>query len=90
MLPISEKFLDYGRDVRDRLLALGVRCELDESNEKIGYKIRQGEQQKIPYLAIVGEKELAENTISVRKRKEGDQGAQTVEAFAATVAAARK
>ncbi|MBO7130636.1 MAG: threonine--tRNA ligase [Fibrobacterales bacterium] len=90
VLPISEKFLDYGRDVRDRLLALGVRCELDESNEKIGYKIRQGEQQKIPYLAIVGEKELAENTISVRKRKEGDQGAQTVEAFAAAVAAARK
>ena len=82
VLPISEKFLDYGREVRDRLLAAGIRCELDESNEKIGYKIRQGEQQKVPFLAVVGEKERENGTVSVRRRKQGDLGTMSADDLA--------
>ena len=59
----------------------GVRVEVDESNEKLGYKIRQCELQRVPYKIIVGEKEQAEGLISVNKRKEGDKGQMTVAEF---------
>ena len=81
VLPISEKFVDYANRVKRELEASGVRVEVDESNEKLGYKIRQCELQKVPYLLIVGEKEVTENVISVRKRKEGDKGQMTVADF---------
>ena len=67
--------------MKRELEASGVRVEVDESNEKLGYKIRQCELQKVPYLLIVGEKEVTENVISVRKRKEGDKGQMTVADF---------
>lgn len=81
VLPISEKFLDYAEKVRKALVEAEIRTEVDDSNEKIGYKIRQGEQQKTPYLLIVGEKEAAGDLVSVRKRKEGDQGQVTLDEF---------
>ena len=81
MLPISEKFVDYAKSVEKELVNAGVRVEVDESNEKLGYKIRQCELQKVPYLLIVGEKEVADGVVSVRKRKDGDKGSMTVQAF---------
>jgi len=59
----------------------GVRCDIDESNEKLGYKFRQCELQKVPYKIIVGEKEMNEGVVSVNKRKEGDKGQMTVADF---------
>jgi threonyl-tRNA synthetase len=90
VLPISEKFVDYAKKVQDELVAAGVRTEIDESNEKLGYKIRQCELQKVPYLLIVGEKEAAEGLVSVRKRKDGDKGQMSVEAFIDMTADDRK
>ena len=81
VLPISEKFVDYAKQVEKELVNAGVRVEVDESNEKLGYKIRQCELQKVPYLLIVGEKEVADGVVSVRKRKDGDKGSMTVQAF---------
>ena len=81
VLPISEKFADYAKQVEKELVNAGVRVEVDESNEKLGYKIRQCELQKIPYKIIVGEKEQAEGVIAVNKRKEGDKGQMTVADF---------
>lgn len=90
VLPISEKFVDYARKVERELTAAGVRVEIDESNEKLGYKIRQCEMQKIPYKIIVGEKEQADGVIAVNKRKEGDKGQMTVQAFLDMTADDRK
>ncbi|PWL01849.1 anticodon tRNA-binding protein [Hallerella porci] len=90
VLPISEKFVDYANKVKDELVAAGVRTEIDESNEKLGYKIRQCELQKVPYLLIVGEKEVTDNVISVRKRKDGDKGSMSVQAFIDMTADDRK
>ena len=81
VLPISEKFVDYAKQVEKELVNAGVRVEVDESNEKLGYKIRQCELQKVPYLLIVGEKEVADGVVSVRKRKDGDKGNMTVADF---------
>lgn len=68
VVPVSEKTLDYGRAVADRLAAAGLRVELDDSNEKLGYKIRQAQLQKIPYMAVVGEKEAAAGSVALRLR----------------------
>ena len=81
VLPISEKFVDYAHKVERELINAGMRVEIDESNEKLGYKIRQCELQKVPYKIIVGEKEQAEGLIAVNKRKEGDKGQMTVADF---------
>jgi threonyl-tRNA synthetase len=75
ILPVSEKFLDYAREVNRKLLEEGVVSEVDERNEKIGYKIREGEREKVPYLVILGDKEVQAGTVSLRKRKTGDLGA---------------
>ena len=81
VLPISEKFVDYAHKVERELVNAGMRVEIDESNEKLGYKIRQCELQRVPYKIIVGEKEQAESVIAVNKRKEGDKGQMTVADF---------
>jgi threonyl-tRNA synthetase len=90
VLPISEKFVDYANKVQKELQNAGVRVEVDSSNEKLGYKIRQCEMQKVPYKIIVGEKEQAEGLISVNKRKEGDKGQMTVAQFLEMTADDRK
>ncbi len=79
VLPISEHFLEYGAQVTARLNEAGFRCELDTRNEKIGYKIRESEMQKIPYMLIVGEKERATGAVGVRVHGEGDKGMKTIE-----------
>ena len=73
--------MDYAKSVEKELVNAGVRVEVDESNEKLGYKIRQCELQRVPYKIIVSEKEQAEGVIAVNKRKEGDKGQMTVADF---------
>ncbi len=85
VLPISEKFNDYAQQVADKLNLLDVRTIGDYRNEKIGRKIRDNELKRIPYLLIVGEKEMAEGVVAVRKQGEGDKGAMTPDAFAQMV-----
>ena len=81
ILPISDKFLDKAYEVKQKMLNAGIRVELDDRAEKIGYKIREAQLQKIPYMLIVGEKEVESGTVSVRSRKDGDLGAVKVEEF---------
>ena len=85
VLPISEKFNDYAREVAKQLDKDGVRAIIDDRNEKIGKKIRDNELKKIPYLLIVGEKEAAEGAVAVRKQGEGDKGVMSIADFAALV-----
>ena len=81
VLPISEKFLDYADSVREKLEEAGIRVELDERSEKIGYKIREAQNDKVPYMLIVGQKEADEGLVAVRSRYGGDQGQMSAEAF---------
>lgn len=85
ILPVSEKFAEYAKKVSDDLKAQGIRVETDDRNEKLGYKIRSAQMEKVPYMLIVGEKEVEEGTVSVRKRDEGDIGSMKTEAFAQVV-----
>jgi threonyl-tRNA synthetase len=75
ILPVSEKFLEYSRQMNEKLLDAGILSEVDERNDKIGFKIREGEREKVPYLVILGDKEIQSGKISLRKRKTGDLGA---------------
>src|SRR5215467_5373268 len=84
VIPISDRHLNYARATRDRLLAEGLRVDLDERQEKIGYKIREAQLQKIPYMLVVGDRESADGTVSVRTRAGGDQGSRTLDAFIAS------
>ncbi len=86
VLPISDRFLDYAKEVVAELSALGLRGEVDERAEKIGRKIRDAELKKIPYMLIVGEKEMESKTVAVRKHGQGDQGVERVKAFAERLA----
>jgi threonyl-tRNA synthetase len=74
ILPISDKFNDYASSVQKLMIKAGIRCELDDRSEKIGKKIRDTELQKVPYMFVVGEKEVAENLVSVRRQGKGDAG----------------
>jgi threonyl-tRNA synthetase len=75
VLPVSDDQADYAYEVKDKLFKEGVRVEVDDSNEQLGYKIRQAQLEKIPYMLIVGSREAEEGTVSVRDRDEGDLGA---------------
>ncbi len=81
VLPISDKYTEYGRKVQQELDAAGIWAELDTRSEKIGYKIREAQTQKIPYMLIVGQKEMEENTVSVRSRFAGDEGSESLADF---------
>ena len=78
LLPISDKFMDYCRAVHKQLRAAGIRAEIDDRNEKIGKKIRDTELSKVPYMFIIGEKEMNENAVSLRIQSQGDQGMKPV------------
>ncbi|MDR3645489.1 MAG: threonine--tRNA ligase [Clostridia bacterium] len=82
VLPISERHGDYARSVLAILLEKGLRAGLDDRNEKIGYRIREAQVQKIPYMLVVGDKEVEAKSVSVRSRSEGDTGAMEADAFA--------
>jgi threonyl-tRNA synthetase len=81
VLPIADRHLDYARSVAADLVAGGLRATVDERQEKIGYKIREAQVQKIPYMLVVGDRELAEGTVGVRHRSGGDLGARRTETF---------
>jgi len=83
VLPIADRHLDYARGVTGQLTAAGLRAELDGRQEKIGYKIREAQLQKIPYMLVIGDREAADGTAAVRTRTGGDQGARPVGEFIA-------
>lgn len=86
VIPVSQVYEGYARQVEEQLLAAGIRAESDLRNEKLGYKIREAQLEKIPYMLIVGENEAGAGTVSVRKRGEGDIGAKPVTELAAELA----
>ena len=81
VLPISERLADKASEVTEALKAAGIRAEWDARNEKIGYKIREAQLQKVPYMLVIGDKEAESGTVSVRSRKEGDIGALALDEF---------
>ena len=83
LLPIADRHFDYANEVKAKLEAVGMRVELDDRNEKIGYKIRESRMQRVPYMLVMGDSEVEESTLSVRSRKEGDLGAKSVDQFIA-------
>ena len=85
VLPISDKYMDYANKVLDELNVAGVRAEVDSRAEKIGYKIREAQMQKIPYMLVVGEKEQEADLVSVRSRFAGDEGQKNLETFIADI-----
>jgi len=85
VLAVSQNFMDYAKQVNDILAKNDIIVELDERNEKIGYKIREWEMQKVPYMLIVGEKEKESGTVSVRQHKLGDKGSLSIEEFVSKI-----
>lgn len=85
VLPITDKFKDYADEVAAKLSAQGVRVEVDGRNEKVGYKIREAQVQKVPHMLIVGEKEATTGTVGHRDRAKGDMGAVAVDEFVAQI-----
>ena len=85
ILPISDKFMDYAKKVEKELDDLDIRVELDSRAEKIGYKIREAQMEKIPYMLIVGEKEAESDTVSVRERQQGDIGSMNVDEISSII-----
>ena len=81
VLPIADRHLDYARNVVAKLSAAGLKVELDDRQEKIGFKIREAQLQKIPYMLVAGDREAAEGTVSVRSRTGGDQGSRLIDDF---------
>lgn len=85
ILPVTDRAKDYGESIAKRLDDLGIRVTVDNRNEKIGYKIRQAQLEKIPYFFIVGDKEVEDNTVSLRSRKDGDLGASPLDEIIAKI-----
>jgi threonyl-tRNA synthetase len=86
ILPVLQDNAEYAREVQDKLRAKGIRAEMDLRNEKIGYRIREAQLQKVPYMLVIGEKEAASGTVAVRSRKEGELGTISVEDLSAKLA----
>lgn len=82
LLPIADRHCDYLKAVENKLEERGIRCEIDDRSEKIGFKIRSAQMEKIPYMLVAGDKDIENGTVSVRSRKDGEQGAMSVEEFA--------
>lgn len=85
VLPITDEYMDYARQVYQKIKEADVRVELDERNEKIGYKIREAELHKIPYMLVVGKAEVEKELVAVRRRKRGDLGKFSLDAFLDTI-----
>ena len=81
ILPITDKHVEYAKKLADKMFDLGLRVHLDDRNEKLGYKIREAQVQKVPYTLVVGDKEMEEGTVNVRRRGEGDIGAMPQDEF---------
>ena len=85
LLPIADRHLDYIYDVKDKLEKAGYRVEVDSRNEKIGYKIREAQLEKVPYMLLVGDKDIENNTVSIRNRVDGDIGSMSMDEFMAII-----
>lgn len=85
VIPVSEKSMEYATGVYEKLRAAGIRTELDHKDEKVGYKIRQAQLEKVPFMLVLGEKEAAEGAITVRSRDKGDLGSAQLDEFIADV-----
>ena len=85
LLPIADRHHDYAYEVMDKLEKAGIRCEVDTRSEKIGYKIREAQLEKVPYMLLMGDKDIEAGSVSVRKRGEGDIGAMGVDEFVSLV-----
>ena len=85
VLPITDRTRDYAAGVLETLNAAGLRAELDDRSEKIGYKIREAQLQKIPYMLVVGDKESADGTVAVRDRRDGSNEVMPLDAFIAKI-----
>lgn len=81
ILPISDKFVDYADEIKESLESKGIRVEVDLRTEKIGYKIREARNERVPYIIVVGEKEKNDKTISLRSRENGDEGSVDLNSF---------
>ncbi len=81
VLPITDRQLEYAREVRQKLEDAGMRATLDDRKEKVNLKIRDAQMQKIPWMLVVGDREAANGQVSVRNRKHGDQGVRSIEEF---------
>ncbi len=86
VLPISDKFMEYGSKIIEAMKNAGIRCEMDTRSEKIGFKIREAQLERVPYMLVVGAKEAEEGNISVRSRDEGDKGSMAIEDFVKMIA----
>lgn len=87
LLPIADRHLDYLYDVKKALEAKGIRCEIDDRSEKIGFKIRQAQLEKVPYMLLAGDKDIENNTVSLRTRSGGDKGAMALDEFVEKIVA---
>ena len=85
VIPVSEKNLEYANKIKEELLNADIRVEVDDRNEKMGYKIREAQTKKIPYMLVVGAKEEADNLVAVRSRKGGDEGTKSISDFVASI-----
>lgn len=85
LLPIADRHIDYLNTVKAKLEAAGIRCEVDDRSEKIGFKIRSAQMEKVPYMLVAGDKDIEAGTVSVRSRKAGDEGASSLEDFIARI-----
>ncbi len=85
VLPISEKYMDYAKEVTEKLQSARIRAELDTSDNKIGYKIRNAQMMKVPYMLVVGQKEQDSGMVSVRSRSKGDEGQRSLDDFMADI-----
>ena len=85
LLPIADRHINYLNTVKAKLEAAGIRCEVDDRSEKIGFKIRSAQMEKVPYMLVAGDKDIEAGTVSVRSRKDGDEGASSLEDFIARI-----
>jgi len=81
IIPVSDDQVDFALKIKEELKEAGIRVEINDSQEKLGYKIRQSQVQQVPYMIIIGDKEIKDNTISVRDRREGDIGSFKLDEF---------
>jgi threonyl-tRNA synthetase len=85
VLPITDRHAEYARTVQKQLDAAGIRATLDERSEKVNFKIREAQLQKIPFMLVVGDREMENGQVAVRNRKHGDQGVKTLAEFIAAI-----
>lgn len=85
IIPVSEKQMKYAKSVADKLLQANIRVEIDENNDTLGYKIRKAQMEKVPYMLIIGDKEVQANQVSVRRKKVGDQGSIDIDSFISNI-----